>query len=99
MREYRPPRVSVLIGCWNNAATLRAAAQSILTQTLSDLELVIVDDGSTDATPQLAAELGRADDRVRYLRAGSHGDLGQPQRGPARRPGAVRRLSGRRRLV
>ena len=67
MREYRPPRVSVLIGCWNNAATLRAAADSILSQTVADLELVIVDDGSTDATPQLAAELGRADDRVRYV--------------------------------
>jgi glycosyltransferase involved in cell wall biosynthesis len=59
--------VSVLIGCWNNAATLRAAADSILTQTLGDLELVIVDDGSTDATPQLAAELADADGRVRYL--------------------------------
>lgn len=67
VREYRPPRVSVLIGCWNNASTLRVAAQSILTQTLSDLELVIVDDGSTDGTPQLAAELESADPRVRYL--------------------------------
>jgi glycosyltransferase involved in cell wall biosynthesis len=67
VREYRPPRVSVLIGCWNNAATLGAAAQSILTQTVADLELVIVDDGSTDATPQLAAELAAGDERVRYL--------------------------------
>ncbi len=66
-REYRPPRVSVLIGCWNNASTLRAAAQSILTQTLSDLELVIVDDGSTDGTAQIAADLAAADSRVRYL--------------------------------
>ncbi len=59
--------MSVLIGCWNNASTLRSAAQSILTQTLTDLELVIVDDGSTDATPQVAAELQAADARVRYL--------------------------------
>ena len=43
------------------------AADSILTQTLTDLELIIVDDGSTDTTPQLAAELGDADARVRYL--------------------------------
>jgi glycosyltransferase involved in cell wall biosynthesis len=67
VREYPPPRVSVLIGCWNNAATLRAAAESILGQTLTDLELIIVDDGSTDATPQLVDELRSADSRVRYL--------------------------------
>ena len=65
--DDRPPRVSVLIGCWNNADTLRVAADSILGQTVADLELLIVDDGSTDATPQLAAELRAADDRVRYL--------------------------------
>lgn len=59
--------MSVLIGCWNNASTLPAAAESILTQTLSDLELVIVDDGSTDSTPQLAGELAAGDPRVRYL--------------------------------
>jgi glycosyltransferase involved in cell wall biosynthesis len=67
VRDYRPPRVSVLIGCWNNASTLGAAAESILTQTLSDLELVIVDDGSTDSTPQVAAGLAAGDPRVRYL--------------------------------
>ncbi len=67
MREYPPPLVSVLIGCWNNAATLRAAADSILAQTLIDLELILVDDGSTDPTPQLAADLQSADPRVRYL--------------------------------
>jgi glycosyltransferase involved in cell wall biosynthesis len=63
----RPPRVSVLIGCWNNAGTLRQAADSILGQTLTDLELIIVDDGSTDATPQLVDELRSSDRRVRYL--------------------------------
>jgi glycosyltransferase involved in cell wall biosynthesis len=67
MPDYRPPRVSVLIGCWNNADTLRQAAQSILGQTLADLELIVVDDGSTDATPQVAAQLQTADERVRYL--------------------------------
>ena len=67
MREYRQPRVSVLIGCWNNAGTLRQAADSILGQTFRDLELVIVDDGSTDATPEIASKLHTLDARVRYL--------------------------------
>ena len=59
------PRVSVLIGCWNNADTLERAAKSILGQTVDDLELLVVDDGSTDATPEVTASLG--DPRVRHL--------------------------------
>ena len=66
VREYRPPRASVLIGCWNNAETLREAIDSILGQTMHDLELVIVDDGSTDGTAQIVREVQAADPRVLY---------------------------------
>lgn len=59
--------MSVLIGCWNNADTLREAIDSILGQTVSDLELVVVDDGSIDATPELVRGVQAADSRVRYL--------------------------------
>jgi glycosyltransferase involved in cell wall biosynthesis len=59
------PRVSVLIGCWNNAATLPRAIDSILAQTVSELELTVVDDGSTDETPDLVSRI--ADPRLRYL--------------------------------
>jgi glycosyltransferase involved in cell wall biosynthesis len=60
-----PPRVSVLIGAYNNAATLTRAIDSILRQTLRDLELIVVDDGSTDGTRDLVGAL--EDERVRYL--------------------------------
>jgi glycosyltransferase involved in cell wall biosynthesis len=59
------PRVSVLIGCWNNSDTLGTAIDSILGQTLEDLELIVVDDGSTDRTPDLVDAI--SDTRVRYL--------------------------------
>src|SRR5947207_3840224 len=59
------PRVSVRIGCWNNAATLRRAIESILSQTVADLELIVVDDGSTDETAELVAAV--SDARVRHL--------------------------------
>jgi glycosyltransferase involved in cell wall biosynthesis len=59
------PRVSVLIGCWNNAATLPRAIDSILAQTVEDLELIVVDDGSTDETPAIVD--GYRDPRLRRL--------------------------------
>jgi glycosyltransferase involved in cell wall biosynthesis len=61
------PRVSVLIGAYNNATTLERAIDAILAQTVSDLELLLIDDGSRDATPQLIAAAVRRDERVRAL--------------------------------
>ena len=60
-----PPRVSAIIGTYNNAATLERAIASILGQTLADLELIVIDDGSADASPALAREAAAADARVR----------------------------------
>jgi glycosyltransferase involved in cell wall biosynthesis len=64
------PRVSVLIGAYNNAGTLERAAASILGQTVSDLELLIIDDGSGDATAEVAAAIAAGDERVKLLSMG-----------------------------
>ena len=52
-----PPRISVIVPIYNAASTLRAAVQSILTQDIAGLEVLLVDDGSTDATPGLCHDL------------------------------------------
>jgi glycosyltransferase involved in cell wall biosynthesis len=57
--------VSVLMGAYNNAATLREAMDSILAQTVRDLELIVIDDGSSDASRSIAE--GVDDARVRVL--------------------------------
>jgi glycosyltransferase involved in cell wall biosynthesis len=64
------PRVSVLIGAYNNASTLEQAIDAILAQTVTDLELVLIDDGSSDATPQVIAAAVARDPRVRALTMG-----------------------------
>ncbi|MFT4055012.1 MAG: glycosyltransferase [Novosphingobium sp.] len=63
-----PPRVSVILPCFNGEAFLREAVQSILDQTFTDFELIIVDDGSTDGSPTLLARIAQEDERIRVVR-------------------------------
>jgi glycosyltransferase involved in cell wall biosynthesis len=59
------PSVSVLLCVHNGAPRVADAVASVLAQTLRDLELIVVDDGSTDATPTQLARV--ADPRVRIV--------------------------------
>lgn len=62
--------VSVIIPTYNRCLYLREAVQSVLAQTGVDLELIVVDDGSTDET---AAAMRDFDDRLRYIRKSHSG--------------------------
>ena len=57
--------ISVIIPTYNRAALLKGAVESVLKQSCQDLELLVVDDGSTDNTAQVMASI--TDPRVRYL--------------------------------
>jgi len=63
------PVVSVVIICYNHGRFLGEAIESVLAQTLRDPEIVVVDDGSTDETPAVAARYPS----VRYLRQANQG--------------------------
>ena len=58
------PQVSVVIPTYNRAATVPRAIESVLAQTVSDLEIIVVDDGSTDDTARVLEE--KFGDRIRY---------------------------------
>jgi glycosyltransferase involved in cell wall biosynthesis len=63
-----PPLVSVIIPAHNARRYLAEAVQSVCDQTFTDFECFVVDDGSTDSTPSLLAELARQDERVKGVR-------------------------------
>lgn len=64
----RTPSVSVCVPTYNGVSYLRECFASIRAQTYEDYEVLIVDDGSTDATLDVCAEYARTDDRVRIER-------------------------------
>jgi glycosyltransferase involved in cell wall biosynthesis len=61
------PRVSVVIPAYNRAAFIEAAVETVLAQTFTDYEVIIVDDGSQDDTATVCAHLCSRDGRVRYF--------------------------------
>ena len=58
--------ISILLPTYNSAGTLLRAIRSILLQTLTNFELLVLDDGSTDGSYERVSELH--DERIRYLR-------------------------------
>ncbi len=66
-REVRinaTPLVSVVMSAYNCESSIGAAIDSVLAQTYSRLELIVVDDASTDATARITAELAARDSRI-----------------------------------
>ena len=61
------PLVSVVVPVFNTEKHLGQALDSLLAQTHGNLEVICVDDGSTDGTPQLLADYASRDDRIRLL--------------------------------
>jgi glycosyltransferase involved in cell wall biosynthesis len=60
------PGISIIMPVWNGEKYLAAAVDSLLAQTYTDFELLVIDDGSTDRTPEILRSY--ADPRLRVLR-------------------------------
>lgn len=68
-------KISVVIPAWNAAGSIERAVRSALAQSLRDLEVIIVDDGSTDETVSICDRLGAEDKRVRLIVQTSNGGV------------------------
>ena len=60
-------KLSVIVPVYQVEATLDRCVTSIVGQTFSDLEVILVDDGSSDRSPQLCDEWAAKDSRVRVI--------------------------------
>jgi glycosyltransferase involved in cell wall biosynthesis len=76
MSASSQPAVSIVLATYNRRDWLRLAMDSVLDQSYPNLELVVMDDGSTDGTPELLDEYSRSNppERFRYSR---HENMGQ----------------------
>lgn len=62
-----PPVVSVVIPVFNVASCLERCLDSVIRQTLQDIEIIVVDDGSTDQSPAIIARYAALDSRIRVI--------------------------------
>src|SRR5262249_42157108 len=67
------PKVTVAIPVYNSAATLPRCLRSVIAQTVGDIEILVVDDGSSDDSAAVVAEFARQDHRIRLLRMPRNG--------------------------
>jgi glycosyltransferase involved in cell wall biosynthesis len=82
------PSISIILPTHNRAPLLARAMRSVLAQSDPEFEVVVIDDGSGDDTPQVLASFAAADSRVRLLRNEA------PQRVAAARNRAIRAATG-----
>jgi glycosyltransferase involved in cell wall biosynthesis len=62
------PLVSIVLPTYNGSRYLEQAIQSCRAQTYTNWELIVVDDASTDSTPEIVARLSKQEPRIRYVR-------------------------------
>ena len=77
------PRVSIVVPAFNRDHLLGATLDSVLAQTLTDWELVVFDDGSTDSTADVAARYARSDPRITVATGPNGGVASARNRGVA----------------
>ena len=69
------PKVSIIVPIYNVEKYLDRCMNSLVNQTLKDIEIIMVDDGSPDNSPQMCEEWAKKDNRIKVIH-NENGDLG-----------------------
>lgn len=68
---HQPPLVSIIIPCFNSQKTLRESLDTVLKQSWKNIEIIVIDDGSTDSTKEIINSI--PDKRIHYYRKSNSG--------------------------
>lgn len=82
-RIAKKPLVSIIITCYNYAEYLKEAVESALNQTYSNIEIVIINDGSTDESDSIGRELSELHKSIRYISQKNNGIIKTRNKGIA----------------
>lgn len=75
------PTVTVVMPAYNSSEYLRESIESVLAQTFKDFELLVIDDGSIDNTPQIVRSYMKRDSRVKLISQTNQGVSATRNRG------------------
>ena len=71
-----PPKISVFLPIYNKSKYLKRSINSIQKQTLKEIEIIAVNDGSTDNSLDILKEMGKKDSRIKIINSNkNHGSL------------------------
>lgn len=73
IKENKNPEISVIVPAFNVEKYISKCINSILNQSFSNFELIIIDDGSTDKTSSICKKLEGSDNRIKYVRKMNEG--------------------------
>ncbi|AVR43836.1 glycosyltransferase family 2 protein [Christiangramia fulva] len=68
MKENKKPKISIIVATFNRAHFIEESLKYIVQQTFANFECLIIDDGSTDNTAEIAIKLSKIDYRFKYFR-------------------------------
>ena len=71
--KYNEIKVSVVIPVYNTEKYVRQAVESVMYQSLKELEIIVVDDGSTDKSLSIVEKLGDTDKRIQIYTQANQG--------------------------